>query len=138
MAQSFHCEITFPDAKAGVLHEKTKWDSLSKCRVENTQFQAKYSGFCNKDEDGDIVTDPIEFVNYVQTNVLTPLQGELEPITYFLKREAGKVPSKYTSFEEFKQQLDEINFTIAEPSMLSRVAYIEKFLQEQQEAGVFK
>ena len=126
------------DAKVGVLHEKTMWDSSSKSRVENPKYQAKYAGFCNKDEDGDFVTDAVEFVDYVQTHVLNPLADNFESVTYFLKREAGKVPSKYSSYEEFKTELDAFEFTIAEPSVLARLAYIEQFMLRQQQAGVFK
>ena len=31
------------DARAGVLHEKTIWDSSSRSRIENPRFQAKYA-----------------------------------------------------------------------------------------------
>ena len=52
------------------------------------------------------MTDAVEFVSFVHTNVLGPLADNFESVTYFLKREAGKVPSKYTSYEEFKKELD--------------------------------
>ena len=81
------------DVRAGVLHEKTMWDSASRSRVENPKFQAKFAGFCNKDEDGDFVTDAVKFVSFVHTNVLMPLADHFESVTYFLKREAGKVPT---------------------------------------------
>ena len=126
------------DARAGVLHEKTMWDSASRTRVENPRFQAKFAGLCNKDEDGDVVTDVGEFVSYVHTHVLVPLEEHFESVTYFLKREAGKVPSRYISYEDFKKELDEFDFTLAEPSVLARLAYIEQFLLKQQQAGVFK
>ena len=110
------------DARAGVLHEKTLWDSSTRSRVENPRFHAKFAGFCNKDEDGDFVTDAVEFVSFVHTNVLEPLAEHFESVTYFLKREAGKVPSKYTSYEEFKKELDAFEFKLAEPSVLARLA----------------
>ena len=80
----------------------------------------------------------MEFVDFVHTNVLVPLADNFESVTYFLKREAGKVPSKYTSYEEFKKELDAFEFTMAEPSVLARLAYIEQFMLKQQQAGVFK
>ena len=126
------------DARAGVLHEKSMWDSASRSRVENPKFQTKFAGFCNKDEDGDFVTDAVEFVGFVHKNVLEPLADNFESITYFLKREAGKVPDKYTSYEDFKKELDAFEFTLAEPSVLARLAYIEQFMVKQQQAGVFK
>ena len=126
------------DARAGVLHEKSMWDSASRSRVENPKFQTKFAGFCNKDEDGDFVTDAVEFVGFVHKNVLEPLADNFESITYFLKREAGKVPDKYTSYEDFKKELDAFEFTLAEPSVLARLAYIEQFMIKQQQAGVFK
>eukprot|EP00966_Prymnesium_polylepis_P079542 1843701-Prymnesium_polylepis.1 len=88
------------ESRAGVeLHEKTMWDTATRSRVENPRFVAKYAGFCNTDEDGDFVTDAVEFVEFVHTNVLAPLATHFESVTYFLKRKAGKVPSKYTSYE---------------------------------------
>ena len=51
---------------------------------------------------------------------------------------AGKVPSKYTSYEEFKTELNAFEFTFAEPSVLARLAYIEQLMVKQQQAGVFK
>ena len=44
------------DARAGVLHEKTMWDSGSRSRVENPKFQAKFAGFCNEDEESRTAT----------------------------------------------------------------------------------
>ena len=126
------------DARAGVLHERTLWCSSTRSRVDNPRFQAKFAGFCNKDEDGDFVTDALEFVDFVHTNVLVPLADNFESVTYFLKREAGKVPSKYTSYEEFKKELDAFEFTMAEPSVLARLAYIDQFMLKQQQAGGFK
>ena len=126
------------DAKAGVLHDKTMWCSSTKARIENPKYQAKYAGFCNKDEDGDLLTDAVDFVDYVHTNVLDPLADHFESVTYFLKRAAGKVPSKYSSYGEFKMELDAFEFTVAQPSVLARLAYIEQFLLQQQQAGVFK
>ena len=126
------------DSRAGVLHEKTIWCSSTRSRVENPKFQAKYAGFCNKDEDGEFVTDAVEFVSFIHTNVLLPNADNFESVTYFLKREAGKVPTRYSSYEEFKKELDAFEFTLAEPSVLARLAYIEQFLMRQQQAGVFK
>jgi hypothetical protein len=124
------------ESRAGVLHEKTMWDSSTRSRVDNPRFTAKYAGFCNKD--GDVVTDAVEFVAFVQTNVLEPLADCFESVTYFLKRQAGKVPSNYTSYDDFKKELDSFEFTLAEPSVLARLAYIEQFMHKQQQAGVFK
>ena len=126
------------DARAGVLHEKSMWDSASRSRVDNPKFHSKFAGFCNKDEDGDFVTDAIEFVSFVHKNVLEPLADNFESVTYFLKREAGKVPDRYTSYEDFKKELDAFEFTLAEPSVLARLAYIEQFMVKQQQAGIFK
>jgi hypothetical protein len=129
------------ESRAGVLNEKTMWDSATRSRVDNPKFVAKYAGFCNKDEDGDFVTDAVEFIEFVQANVLEPLADRFESVTYFLKRKAGKVPSKYTSYDDFKKDLDAFEFTLlslAEPSVLARLAYIEQFMHKQQEAGVFK
>eukprot|EP00966_Prymnesium_polylepis_P100731 2333174-Prymnesium_polylepis.1 len=47
----------YQDNRAGVIHEKTIWDSATRSRVENPRFVAKYAGFCNKDEDGEFVTE---------------------------------------------------------------------------------
>ena len=131
------------DARAGVLHEKAMWDSASRSRVENPKFQAKFAGFCNNDEDGDFVTDAVEFVAFIHTNVLLPRAADnFESVKYFLKREAGKVPSRYTSYEDFKKELDSFEFTMAKPSVLARLTYIdidiEQFMLKQQQAGVFK
>eukprot|EP00966_Prymnesium_polylepis_P248101 5737103-Prymnesium_polylepis.1 len=104
------------DNRAGVLHEKTVWDSATRSHVQNPRFVAKYAGFCNKDEDGEFVTDAVDFVEFVHTNVRLPLADRFGSVTYFLKRKAGKVPSKFTSSEEFKAELDTFEFTLAEPS----------------------
>ena len=41
-------------------------------------------------------------------------------------------------YEDFKKELDAFEFTMAEPSVLARLAYIEQFMIKQQQAGVFK
>ena len=55
-----------------------------------------------------------------------------------LRPSLGKVPTRYSSYEDFKKELDAFEFTVAEPSVLARLAYIEQFLIKQQQAGVFR
>eukprot|EP00966_Prymnesium_polylepis_P115836 2677694-Prymnesium_polylepis.1 len=43
-------------------------------------------------------------------------------------------PARCTSFD-FKKELDSFEFTLAELSVLARLAYIEQFMHKQQQAG---
>ena len=126
------------DDGVGMIHEKTMWDSAAKARVENPKFTSKYAGLCNRDEQGEFITDVHEFIDTVNTRVLLPCADHFASVTYFLKKEVGKVPFKTTSFEEFKEQVKDYEFKPVEPSVISRLTYIEDFLKEQAAAGVFK
>eukprot|EP00966_Prymnesium_polylepis_P265296 6128928-Prymnesium_polylepis.1 len=126
------------DDGVGTIHEKTIWDSAAKARVDNPRFSSKYAGLCNKDENGEFITDVHAFIEAVNTTVLLPCADHFASITYFLKREIGKVPYKTTSFEDFKEQLKDFEFKPVEPSVIARLTYIEEFLKEQAAAGVFK
>eukprot|EP00966_Prymnesium_polylepis_P210897 4884027-Prymnesium_polylepis.1 len=121
-----------------MLHENTKWDSVAKARVENPKFLSKYAGLCNKDEAGECITDVKEFIEAVNCKVLLPCADNFASVTYFLKQEVGKVPFRTVSFDEFKEKLDSYEFAAVEPSIISRLTYIEDFLKEQSAAGVFK
>ena len=126
------------DDGVGMLHEKTLWDSAAKARVENPKFSSKYAGLCNRDEQGEFITDVHEFIETVNSRVLVPCADHFASVTYFLKKEVGKVPFKTTSFDDFMKQLKEYEFATVEPSVIARLTYIEDFFKEQAAAGVFK
>ena len=98
-----------------------------------------YAGLCNRDESGEFITDVDAFIEAVNTTVLLPCADHFASVTYFLKKEVGKVPrTRPPPSRSSRSSSRSTEFKPVEPSVLSRLTYIEDFLKEQAAAGVFK